>query len=149
MQTKIFQDVGIEDDPYIDGDMAGRPPLHEAPPFGQRLATFRKARGLSQFQLAKLLGKSREMIDYYERRAKNPSANVILKTAEALKVSVNELLGVECKPTRKPGPPSELEARLEEVRKLPRQRQKFVLDFINTILRDSDHASGNGHKQAA
>jgi len=144
MQTKFLNPTLVEDDPYIDDDMAGRPPLHEAPPFGQRLAAFRKARGLSQFQLAKLLGKSREMIDYYERRAKNPSADIILKVAEALEVSVNELLGAECKPTHKPGPPSLLEARLEEVRKLPRQRQKFVLDFINTILRDSGH--GNGQK---
>ena len=137
-----------EIDPYDDG-MAGRPPTKPAPPFGERLAALRKAQGLTQLQLAQKLGLSVDMLTYYERRAKNPTVEVVNKVAKALNVSINELLGVECKPTRKPGPPSELEARLEEVRKLPRQRQKFVLDLINTILRDSGHAGGNGHKQAA
>jgi len=119
----------------------------KATDFGIRLAQARKAAGLTQMQLADLFDVSQQMIDYYERRANNPTAAFIRKAAETLNVSVNELLGTECKPTRKPGPPSQLEARLEEVRKLPRQRQKLVLDLINTILRDPGR--GNGHKQAA
>jgi len=126
-----------------------RPPTRTATDFGIRLAQARKAAGLTQMQLADLLDVSQQIINYYERRASNPTAAFLRKAAEALNVSVNELLGTECKPTRKPGPPSLLEARLEEVRKLPRQRQKFVLDLINTILRDSGHAGGNGHNQAA
>jgi len=132
---------------YIDGMPGGRPPVKPQPKFGERLALFRKQRNISQARFAKMLGFSREMVTYYERRAKNPTAEFILKAAEILGVSVNELLGTECKPTRKPGPPSQLETRLEEVRKLPRQRQKLALDLLDTILRDPGRA--NGHKQAA
>jgi DNA-binding XRE family transcriptional regulator len=47
--------------------MAGRPPTKEAPIFGQRLAALRRAKDLSQTQLAELLDTTRKMIDYYER----------------------------------------------------------------------------------
>jgi transcriptional regulator with XRE-family HTH domain len=91
------------------------------------------------------MGMSREMITYYERRAQNPTAEFLGKAADILEVSVNELLGQKAKATRKPGPPSDVEARLDAVRKLPRQRQRFVLDFIDTVLRDSGTtANGNG-----
>ncbi len=72
--------------------MAGRPPTKEAPSFGKQLAYYRKKKGLSQVQFGKLTGKSREMIDYYERRAKNPTMSFILKASEALGVPVNKLL---------------------------------------------------------
>jgi len=132
-----------------DGFAMARPPTRPATDFGIRLAQARKAAGLTQMKFADLLGVSQQIINYYERRASNPTAAFLRKAAEALNVSVNELLGTECKPTRKPGPPSQLETRLEKVRKLPRQRQKLALDLLDTILRDSGHASGNGHKQTA
>ena len=72
--------------------MAGRRPLSDAPPFGQRLAALRKTRGLSQEQLAKLMGKTREAIDYYERRAKNPTTELLKLVAEAFSVPVAELM---------------------------------------------------------
>ena len=82
------------------------------------------------------------MVTYYERRAQNPTAEFIQKASKVLGVSVNELLGQKVKAERKPGPRSDVEARLDAVRKLPRQRQKFVLDFIDTVLRDSATANG-------
>ena len=137
MQARPLKNQSWENGPYI-GPMPGRrPPTKQAPEFGQRLAALRKTRGLSQPQFAQLMGMSREMITYYERRAQNPTAEFLQKAAEILEVSANELLGQEVQSKRKPGPPSELEARLDAVRKLPRQRQRFVLDFIDTVLRDS------------
>lgn len=115
----------------------GRPPTKPQPAFGQHLTALRKLRGLTQPRFAQLMGLSREMVTYYERRAQNPSAEFLQKAAEVLEVSVNELLGVNGKHSRKPGPRSELEARIEALRKLPRQRQKLVLDLIDTVLRDS------------
>jgi hypothetical protein len=41
--------------PYDLGIPGGRPPKHKAPPFGERLAASRLAKGLSQVQLAKKL----------------------------------------------------------------------------------------------
>jgi transcriptional regulator with XRE-family HTH domain len=55
---------------------------------------------LSQTQLAELLDTTRKMIDYYERRAGNPSLDFIQRAAEALDGSVAELLGSQSKATR-------------------------------------------------
>ncbi len=114
--------------------MAGRPPLTAAPPFGQRMAAARKRRGLSQAELAGLLGIARSMIDYYERRATNPTLDFIERTAAALKVSTAELVGREM-PRKRPGPSPKLQRQLEEIQKLPKARQKFVLQAIDLALK--------------
>lgn len=103
--------------PYNADVMAGRPPTKEAPIFGQRLAALRRGKGLSQTQLANLLDTTRKMIDYYERRAGNPSLDFIQRAAEALDVCVAELLGNQPKATRaKPGPTSQPQLRFDQIR---------------------------------
>jgi transcriptional regulator with XRE-family HTH domain len=123
------------------GLMAGRPATKEAPMFGQRLAALRRGKDLSQTQLADLLDTTRKMIDYYERRAGNPSLDFIQRAAEALDVSVAELLGSESKAARgKPGPTPQLQLRFDQIRRLPRKEQEFVLRFIDTVLEKAQKA---------
>ena len=120
---------------YNPDVMAGRPPTKDAPPFGQRLAHFRKKRGWAQKELAVRLNTSRKIIDYYERRAVNPSLTFIEHAAEVLEVSVAELLGSEPKPAqRRPGPISALSLRFEQIRRLPRKDQDFIIRFLDTVL---------------
>jgi transcriptional regulator with XRE-family HTH domain len=122
--------------PYAD-DMAGRPSNKEAPPFGKRLAAARERRGLSQQELADKLDMTRSMIAYYESRAKNPTLEFIEKAAELLKVSVTDLVGhADARASRKrPGPPPKLERQLEEIRKLPRSKQKFLTELLDSVLK--------------
>ena len=116
-------------------------PIKEAPIFGQRLAALRRAKGLSQTQLAELLDTTRKMIDYYERRAGNPSLDFIQRAAEALDVSVAELLGSQPRAARgKPGPTPQLQLRFEQIRRLPRKEQEFVIRFIDTVLERAQKA---------
>jgi transcriptional regulator with XRE-family HTH domain len=120
---------------YNPDVMAGRPATKEAPPFGQRLASERKSRGWSQRQLAARLDTTREIIDYYERRAVNPSLAFIERAAAALEVTVAELLGSEAKSNRnRPGPSPQLARRIEQIRLLPRREQEFVIRFLDTVL---------------
>lgn len=128
-------------DPYT-ADMAGRPPTKPAPVFGAQLSALRKARGLTQPQLADMLGISVDMLTYYERRAKNPTADFIAKAATALGVSVDDLLGQGAKNGRKSGPPSQIEQRLVAVRQLPREKQKVVLQLLDSFLQAN---AVNGH----
>jgi transcriptional regulator with XRE-family HTH domain len=121
---------------YAWPDMA-RPTTTRATDFGTRLTEARKTAGLTQAQLAERLSVSQQMIDYYERRAKNPTADFIRKAAAALNVSVDRLLDHEVKNGRKPGPPSQLEQKIAALRQLPRDKQKMVLQLIETVLRDS------------
>lgn len=132
--------------PYND-DMAGRPPIKSAPTFGAQLAALRKAHGLTQPQLAQALGVSSAMLTYYERKATNPSAEFVSKAARVLNVSVDDLLGHPVKRSRKPGPPSVLEQKLSAIQQLPRERQKLVLQVLDTFLREIHHV--NDHAKPA
>ncbi len=118
-----------------DAEMAGRPPTKEAPLFGQRLAQARKAQGLSQEELAAKLGTSRVNLAYYERKAENPTLEFLNRCAEVLKIPISELIGEDHMAQQgKPGPKSKLEKQLEAVRGLPRAKQKFVSEFLATVL---------------
>ena len=123
-----------EDDPYTAGMAGGRPTNRKAPPFGERLAALRNAHGLSQADFAAKVGSTREMVNYYERRAKNPTADFVQKAAKVLGVSVDELLGMKPLPPRKPWPASKLQQKIERLRKLPETKQKLVLDLLDTVL---------------
>lgn len=122
---------------YHVGVMAGRPPSKKAPPFGRRLAFARKRKGWSQAELAQHLGATRSLIDYYERRAQNPTMDFVTRAAEVLNVSPAELLEEDPVLKKKPGPPSRLEKQIDELRKLPKSKQKFVSDFLETFLQQS------------
>lgn len=61
--------------------------------FGKKLATCRKAKGLSQKELAKLLNTSHSVIGRYERSDITPSIDVVSIIADALEVSVDFLIG--------------------------------------------------------
>ena len=123
----------FQNDPY-DGLAMARPTSKPATHFGARLAEARKAAGLTQAKLARLLGVSQQIIDYYERRAKNPTTSFVTKAADALSVSVDELLDHETKNHRKPGPPSRLQELTQEVSTLPRTKQRFVIEFLESYL---------------
>ena len=117
-----------------DGDMAGRPPTKDAPPFGERMAAARKARGLSQEALASKLATTRANIAYYERKAGNPTLEFIQRCAEVLAVSVSELMGEAAPAAKRPGPASRLEKQVEQIRRLSRSDQQFVSKFLDQVL---------------
>jgi len=139
MQALLQEQLFSRSRLYNGGMPGGRPATRPQPEFGQRLTALRKERGLSQNQLAKLIGASREVVSYYERRATNPTAEFLEKISKLFEISVGELLGEEpAKACRKPGRVSQLEARFEAARQLPKQRQKFIIDFVDTVLRDAN-----------
>jgi len=120
--------------PYNWGLMTGRPPLKEAPPFGRKLSALRKEQGLSQQKLAELLGTTRNAVDYYERRATNPTLDLIQKCADTLGVSPEYFLDDDSGKPRKRGPKSVLEKRFEQVSKLPRGKQREILKVVDALL---------------
>jgi transcriptional regulator with XRE-family HTH domain len=123
--------------PYPFEDMVGRPTTKEAPPFGKRMAALRKERGLTQVQLADKLGITVKAVDYYERRARNPSIEFVKRAAAALGVRAVDLVddGAPRKSSRsKPGPVSQLEERLEKLRRLPKKQQEVVLKMLDGLL---------------
>lgn len=65
--------------------------------FGEKVRALREARGLSQIQLAELLGVTKGMISAYETSVRMPSYKVLIRIARLFGVSTDYLLGLECK----------------------------------------------------
>lgn len=116
---------------YNQDVMAGRPATKAAPLFGQRLAITRKAKDITQRELADRLGTTREMVDYYERRAVTPALEVVRVCAKALNVPVIELLGSEDQGNngrrkRGTGPTGKMRRLFEAASQLPRSNKRSL-----------------------
>jgi transcriptional regulator with XRE-family HTH domain len=103
--------------------------------FGERLQAIRKARGLTQVQLAEAAGTTQRAISYYETEAGFPPAPPVIDLARALHISTDELLGV--KPPKGQRIDDDSEARrmwkrFQRVSSLPERDQKAVLRLINS-----------------
>lgn len=62
--------------------------------FGDKLKAMRKAKKLTQTQLAKKLDMSVSVISAYEQNSKYPSITVLIQLCEILDVSSDYLLGI-------------------------------------------------------
>lgn len=62
------------------------------PELGPRIAHARRARGLTQEQLAKLIGRPKNSVSDWERGERVPSIEVIAEIADALRVSIDDLV---------------------------------------------------------
>jgi hypothetical protein len=73
------------------------------------------------------------MIDYYERRAHNPSVEFVRQAARVMGVPVVELLGedVPIKRAGKTGPTGKVHKVFEEVSKLPRRQQEKIVEVLS------------------
>lgn len=118
---------------YIVGIMTGRPPTKDATDFGKRVAAARRERGLTQRELAEHLGISQKMVEYYERRASNVTADVVCKLSEVLHVTADELLGTSPQKAR-PGPKSRLQRQIEQIERLPQSKQNAIVQVLDMAL---------------
>jgi transcriptional regulator with XRE-family HTH domain len=116
---------------------SGRIAIKPAPKFGQRMAAFRVAKGLTQSAFADALGMTRNQIAYYERASTNPSMETVAKIAAFFGVTVGELLNDTTKTKSKPGPPSQFVQLAERLDRLPRAKQKMVADMLEGILKQA------------
>jgi len=114
---------------------------------GQRLAAARKARDLTQQQLADELGIAQQTLAHYEAGRLRVAVATLPPLARALGVSIEDLIGEE---THRPvasrrGPPSRVQLQLERIQALPRARQRFLADLIETALQQGGQTgSGSG-----
>ena len=114
--------------------MAGRPPLKPPTKLGAHLASLRKQAGLSQADLAQIVGIPQRTVSFYERQAEHLPSNLLPKLAEVLGVSLEELLGVKEVSEKRRGPQPKIELQFEKIRCLPQKRQKFVSQVIDELL---------------
>jgi len=58
---------------------------------GSKIRTFRKRKGISQRELAKLIGKSHSTVSKYEINQRNPSPGTLVTIAENLDIKAADL----------------------------------------------------------
>jgi transcriptional regulator with XRE-family HTH domain len=111
-----------------------RPKTTPEETFGRRLARLRKARGFTQTELGQIVGLSQRMMTHYERQTSWPPGNLLPRLADALGVSLDELVGL--RPTKDAPTPrrSRLWRKLREIEKLPRRDQQALLRTIEAFL---------------
>lgn len=103
--------------------------------FAQRLKLLRQACGLSQARLAELLDVLPRSYNRWERGGHVPHAEMLVKIADALQVSIDELLG-----RREPSPEPklrnpELHQLVQEVDELPDEDQRALIVVMDGLIR--------------
>ena len=100
---------------------------------GARIARLRNDQGLTQVQLADLLGVSQQTIASFEKGRRRVPVSQLPALARALALSVEGLLG-EDKTPRKRGPPPKLLQQMERISRLPKAKQRFVMQMLDAVL---------------
>jgi len=110
---------------------------------GKRIAQTRKAQNLTQTQLAEQLGIAQQTMAHYEGGTLRISVATLLAAAEALNVSVDDFLYEEAatKGKVKRGPDSKLQQQIEKIRQLPRTKQQFVMEMLDTVIQQSGNSA--------
>src|SRR5262249_46307473 len=111
-----------------------RPAQRERPAYGQHLATLREAAGLTQQGLAAKLGVPQSNIAFWERWDRPPRGGVLPPLAQALSVSVDELLGVSPPKPKKQAAKGRLQQVFEEASKLPRRQQQKIAEVVEALI---------------
>ena len=104
---------------------------------GLRIAQLRKDRGWTQQELADKLGIAQQTLAHYEvGRTRMPASSLPL-FANLFSVPVDALVGNDKQQARtagKRGPMSQLERSIERISELPKQKQRFVVEMLETVL---------------
>ena len=101
---------------------------------GQRIRTFRLAKGLTQTELGELVGLTQRQITYYEAAEGSPTPEMIVRFAEVLDVSTDELLGRRPAPARVAATKHmRLLHQFKQLEQLPTEERKAVLKMIDAF----------------
>jgi transcriptional regulator with XRE-family HTH domain len=105
---------------------------------GERIARLRKARGMTQAELAKQIEVSQNLVSGYEVGTVRLSADIAIKVAKALKVSTDELLGVKNGQENEALPSRRILRRLARFDSLPKRKQDALLQTIDAVLKSAE-----------
>jgi transcriptional regulator with XRE-family HTH domain len=101
---------------------------------GGRIASLRKEQGFTQAQLAGVLSLTQQMVASYEVGRRRVPVSLLPKIAAALAVSVETLIGQSRATPAKRGPAPKLQQQMERIQRLPRAKQRLVLQMLDGVL---------------
>ena len=103
---------------------------------GARLAALRRAAGLTQTELADVVGETQRNIAYWEQADKPPRSDVIPRLASVLGVSVETLLTAEGElaPAHQRGSVGRAQKAFQKVAQLPRRQQDKIIEIVEAFV---------------
>lgn len=102
--------------------------------FSNNLKTLRKARGLSQEELAARLHVVRQTISKWEKGLSVPDAALLVRLAELLETPVSTLLGAELPPGGELDPVAEQLSRINEQLAVKNRRARRVWQVVAGVV---------------
>jgi transcriptional regulator with XRE-family HTH domain len=103
---------------------------------GQRIAKLRKAKSMTQGQLCEYLGISQQHMASFEKGIRKVPASMLPILAQLFGISADELVGLK-DPEAKRGPMPKLQRQIEQVGLLPKAKQKFVSEMLDTVIQQT------------
>jgi transcriptional regulator with XRE-family HTH domain len=104
---------------------------------GQRVARIRKERGYTQVELAAKIGILQTLVTDYENDRLRLTAEMAVRFAMALDVSLDELLHPKVTKSNGRKPSRRVLRRLEQIEALPGTQQSVLLRTIDTFLENA------------
>lgn len=101
---------------------------------GSRIAHLRKQQDITQAQLAELIGVTQQTVNSYETGRRRVPVSLLPAIAKRLGVSVEALLSDDTKAAAKRGPVPKLQQQMDRITQLPRTKQQFVMQVIDSVL---------------
>jgi len=101
---------------------------------GQRLVRLREARGMTQAMLARQVGLAQNQMSDFERGRTRLNADAMILIAKALDVTADEIVGLDCKRTKKTLISGPVLRRVALIEALPPSTKKHVLRTIDMLL---------------
>jgi transcriptional regulator with XRE-family HTH domain len=102
---------------------------------GERLTRIRKERGYTQVELAAKIGVIQSIVSAAERDERKLSAEMAVRFAQALDVTMDDLLGPATGPKSGRKPSRKVLRRLERIEGLPPHQQSALLKSIDLMLK--------------
>jgi transcriptional regulator with XRE-family HTH domain len=104
---------------------------------GDRIRRYRLEKGLTQTQLGKEIGVSQRVVAYYEVKGISPPPELLVRIADALKVSTDTLLGrkkgADTSGGREPAGNVRRQRHLKRLDELPLYDRKAIFRIIDAL----------------
>jgi transcriptional regulator with XRE-family HTH domain len=105
---------------------------------GSRIARCRKEANLTQTQFAEALGIPQPQLASYEIGRRRVPVSMLPRLARLLAVPIETLIGEDdTQPAGRRGPASRIQQQLERIQRLPRTKQRFVMQMLDTVLQQA------------